>query len=155
MKSCVILGGWLDRGPILKMSYTGPNEKFFGPILTIFTYWVKYYHYFNFSIVIPLGYSVSFDDGKPHTTPPIADLWIGHSRGCDRLQYAPKHTRTLAINGIHPVCSTPRGDCLGEINNPDDITVSSSWTPDQGVNDAHFIMTPSMVRELVSRVGDG
>lgn len=82
-------------------------------------------------ILTHLGYSVSFDDGKPHTTPPIADLWIGHSRGCDRLQYAPKHTRTLAINGIHPVCSTPRGDCLGEINNPDDITVSSSWTPDQ------------------------
>lgn len=56
------------------------------------------------------GYSVSFDAGKPHTTPKAADLWIGHSRGADRLRFAPKGTKTLSIGS--PVA--------GAINHPED-----------------------------------
>lgn len=55
-----------------------------------------------------LGYTVSFDEGKPYTEPEKADVWIGHSRGADRLRFAPKSTITIAVgsperNGInHP-----------------------------------------------------
>ena len=44
------------------------------------------------------GYDdVVFDPGEDYTTPPSADLWVGHSRGAGRLRFAPKGTRTLDI----------------------------------------------------------
>ena len=49
-------------------------------------------------------YSVTFDKGEPHTQPPVADLWIGHSRGVDRLRFAPKGTKTIDLTPLeHPV----------------------------------------------------
>ena len=48
-------------------------------------------------------YSVTFDKGEPYTIPPKADLWIGHSRGADRLRFAPKGTKTIDLNKFeHP-----------------------------------------------------
>ena len=38
------------------------------------------------------------DAGEPKTVPVKADLWIAHSRGLSRLQYAPKGTLTLNID---------------------------------------------------------
>ena len=46
------------------------------------------------------GYNVSFDNGEPYTSPKAADLWVGHSRGVDRLRFAPKHTKTIALGGV-------------------------------------------------------
>jgi hypothetical protein len=44
------------------------------------------------------GYDVAFDDGAPMTSPnEAADVWIGHSRGIDRLQYAPARIATIAL----------------------------------------------------------
>ncbi|MGA1354052.1 MAG: NUDIX domain-containing protein [Candidatus Limnocylindrus sp.] len=44
------------------------------------------------------GYDdVIFDEGADYTVPPSADLWVGHSRGADRLRFAPSSTRTLDI----------------------------------------------------------
>ena len=48
------------------------------------------------------GYQVSFDAGKPHTAPKEADLWVGHSRGVDRLRFAPQGTATIALGAPHP-----------------------------------------------------
>ena len=46
-----------------------------------------------------LGYIVKFDAGLPHTLPDInANVWIAHSRGIDRLQYAPKNIITIALD---------------------------------------------------------
>lgn len=43
------------------------------------------------------GYRVEFDLGLPETTPSqSADLWIGHSRGADRLQFA-EGPRTIKL----------------------------------------------------------
>ncbi len=44
------------------------------------------------------GYGeVVYDKGEPMTSPPPADLWVGHSRGAGRLRFAPKGTKTLNI----------------------------------------------------------
>ena len=44
------------------------------------------------------GYDdVVYDRGDPMTSPPPADLWVGHSRGASRLRFAPKGTKTLNI----------------------------------------------------------
>lgn len=44
------------------------------------------------------GYEdVVYDKGEPMTSPPPADLWVGHSRGASRLRFAPKGTKTLNI----------------------------------------------------------
>lgn len=51
------------------------------------------------AILLRAGYDqVVFDDGAPYTVPPKADLWVGHSRGKDRLRFAPKGTRTLRLD---------------------------------------------------------
>jgi len=42
-----------------------------------------------------IGYSVSMDPGKPYTSPETADLWVGHSRGIDRLRFAPDGVSTV------------------------------------------------------------
>jgi hypothetical protein len=45
------------------------------------------------------GYETSFDAGEPYTSPDEnASLWVGHSRGQDRLQYAPEGIRTVAVD---------------------------------------------------------
>ena len=45
------------------------------------------------------GYEPSFDAGEAYTTPDeTAALWVGHSRGQSRLDFAPDHIKTLAID---------------------------------------------------------
>jgi DNA-directed RNA polymerase beta subunit len=45
------------------------------------------------------GYEPSFDAGEPDTLPDeSASLWVGHSRGQDRLRFAPKGVKTLAVD---------------------------------------------------------
>lgn len=49
-------------------------------------------------ILVSRGYEVRFDPGFPHTCPDeTAVLWIGHSRGIDRLRFAPDRIRTYAL----------------------------------------------------------
>jgi hypothetical protein len=51
------------------------------------------------------GYDVSYDAGKPHTIPETADMWLGHSRGEDRLRFAPEGIKTLALGKYEPEAS--------------------------------------------------
>jgi hypothetical protein len=46
-----------------------------------------------------LGYEVSYDKGEPYTVPERADLWVGHSRGCDRLRFAEAGIRCVCLGG--------------------------------------------------------
>lgn len=48
------------------------------------------------------GFTVTRDPGEPHTAPPVADLWVGHSRGMGRLQFAPAGTKTLRVDDYLP-----------------------------------------------------
>lgn len=46
-----------------------------------------------------LGYAAEFDPGEPHTIPDeSAALWVGHSRGKDRLRFAPETVKTLYVD---------------------------------------------------------
>jgi len=81
-----------------------------------------------------LGYRVSFDAGKPFTSPPSADLWVGHSRGADRLRFAPEGTRTVAL-------SVPGG-----VSHPEDNSQAIVGKPsvDHVPNKEHFTLTDEM-----------
>ena len=50
------------------------------------------------NILINKGYTVEYDDGEPYTRPSInANVWIGHSRGIDRLRFAPSNIKTIEL----------------------------------------------------------
>jgi hypothetical protein len=50
-------------------------------------------------LVRAAGYDPVFDAGEPNTSPDEnAALWIGHSRGVDRLRFAPPGVKTLAVD---------------------------------------------------------
>jgi hypothetical protein len=80
------------------------------------------------------GYTVNFDKGEPLTTPAKADLWIGHSRGVDRLKYAPKGTKTLALGA------------LGGVNHPMD----RAMYPGQVPNIFHYTMNRQMRDQILN-----
>jgi len=78
------------------------------------------------------GYTVSMDAGAPYTSPPAADLWVGHSRGVDRLRYAPQGTKTIALG-------VPDG-----LSHPKDNSVQGKHVP----NKYHYVLTPEMKNKL-------
>ena len=48
-----------------------------------------------------MGYAVEMDEGLPHTTPRRdAAVWVGHSRGASRLQWAPSTVTTVAVGDV-------------------------------------------------------
>lgn len=65
------------------------------------------------------GFEVTFDAGAPHTLPDIsAKVWVAHSRGIDRLDYAPKSVTTLALktndSGKHDITTQSGRDASGK-----------------------------------------
>jgi len=90
-----------------------------------------------------VGYSVTFDAGEPYTQPVNADLWVGHSRGADRLRFAPNTTRTVVLGSPHP----------DAINHPDDsVNAHLTNTPP---SIAHFTLTPEMKNALSTMPSKG
>lgn len=88
-----------------------------------------------------LGLEVFFDDGSPYTTPPIADIWIGHSRGVDRLKFAPKETLTIKI-GSHDTDA---------INHPEEVTSSDPKDYDKLTNEQktkHLTLHHSVAQKI-------
>lgn len=52
------------------------------------------------AVLLAGGLRVEFDPGEPHTVPKAGALaWVGHSRGADRLQYAPEGVFILEVIG--------------------------------------------------------
>ena len=85
------------------------------------------------------GYKVSFDSGKAYTSPKKADIWVGHSRGVDRLEFAPKGVKTIAIGA---------DDFKGALNHPKDKLEIGKKPADE-----HYEMTKEMMskfRKLIS-----
>lgn len=83
------------------------------------------------------GYTVKFDKGKPYTVPEKADIWIGHSRGNDRLRFAPEGTKTLGL-GVE-----------NGINHPLDKAFHQGQVPDL----FHFTLTPEMRSAILDKLG--
>ena len=48
------------------------------------------------------GLTAAFDEGLAHTAPNGGKYWIGHSRGVDRLKFAPPTVKTLALDDYEP-----------------------------------------------------
>ncbi len=89
-----------------------------------------------------LGYEVSFDPGEPHTSPLIASLWIGHSRGGDRLSPpVPDGVATLLFGSSRP----------GAINHPEDNTKHLFGPTDVVPNVFHYTFTDEM-RQVIDEV---
>ena len=87
-----------------------------------------------------LGYEVSFDEGAPMTSPPKADLWIGHSRGSDRLVDAvPEYAKAVLAIGVPDPTNQP----FPAINHPDD-------QPEVGKepSESHFVFTVEMKNKI-------
>ena len=82
------------------------------------------------------GYSVTQDAGEPHTAPPAANVWLGHSRGVDRFRFAPEGTRTIGLGA-------PDG-----INHPDDTAMKPGDVPTA----AHYKLTPEMLAALSAKL---
>lgn len=118
-KTAVIIKGnpeWVD-GPHKEMA-----DRFYGEI----------------SYVLEgLGYAVKMDAGEPYTSPPHADIWIGHSRGVDRLQGA---------DGIDTIgLGVPSGEYeFPTINHPGDDPA-----PGKLPSAEHYMFTPEMHRAIV------
>lgn len=81
-----------------------------------------------------LGYKVSFDKGEPHTVPEKADLWIGHSKGVDRLRFAPEGTQILMFGSSHQ----------DAVNHPDDDSDKIKYPSDASPNKYHYEFTDKM-----------
>ena len=82
-------------------------------------------------LAVPLS-GVSFDEGEPFTEPIKADLWIGHSRGVDRLRFADKDTVTVAL-GSHD-----------GVNHPKDKSLNKGDVP----NKWHYVFTDEMKKAI-------
>ena len=87
------------------------------------------------------GYDVSFHAGEPHASPPKANLWVGHSRGADRLRFAPKGTHTVAL-GV-----------FGGVSHPMDNTAMEKFDSQRHgniiPNKFHYILTNEMKDALL------
>lgn len=90
------------------------------------------------SLLSDAGYETTRDPGEPYTAPEPADLWVGHSRGTDRLRFAPTGVRTVRLGSSHP----------DAINHPDDTAVSVDGRPSV----SHYTLTPEMVTALKRRI---
>ncbi|MBM3281608.1 MAG: hypothetical protein FJY91_02610 [Candidatus Harrisonbacteria bacterium] len=92
-----------------------------------------------------LGYEVGFDAGEPHSIPRKTDLWIGHSRGCDRLAFAPEGTRTIALGSYKK----------NSINHPQDNTKDSAGPSEIIPNEFHYMFTEEMkkvIKEITEEI---
>lgn len=91
-----------------------------------------------------LGVEITTDPGAPCTCPPVADFYIGHSRGCDRLMCFDDEP-----GEVHFLCF---GD-EGGINHP----VDTEWlrAPKGTPPDEHFSFTleqKQAIHSLVTRL---
>lgn len=98
---------------ILTVEYYKPNSKPIAVIVkgnekyitdkTIKPMADKFYNEVK-KILEAKGYAVEFDRGLAYTSPRgDARVWLGHSMGVDRLQYAPKGITTLEIKSLSPI----------------------------------------------------
>lgn len=80
------------------------------------------------------GWRVETDPGEPYTSPPRgARLWIGHSRGADRLKYAPERIRTIDLK---------------DLSHGKDNTLHPAYRRGAKPNAFHYVLTKKM-REAI------
>lgn len=88
-----------------------------------------------------LGFKVRFHSGKPYTAPAKADIWIGHSKGADRLRFAPKNVTTIEIG-------TPDDDAISHSKDNIAKLKSEKKVKDIEPNIYHFKLTNHMKKKI-------
>jgi hypothetical protein len=108
-------------------------------------------------VLILAGYDVRFNAGEPYTSPDSADLWIGHSRGADRLQFAPEGTLVI---GVGVPLSTGE-TTFPIVNNPEDKMSQRIFSEGKIVegepletldDDNHYILTEGMKKQILDLI---
>jgi hypothetical protein len=92
-----------------------------------------------------MGIKTTLDEGKPYTSPQDADIWIGHSRGVDRLRFAPEGTLTIKIGA----------DDEDSLNHPGEITSPNPEDYDELSDEEksrHLTLHPSVAQEVEARI---
>lgn len=95
------------------------------------------------------GFVVEYDPGREKTTPrKDAKVWVGHSRGCDRLRFAPAGVTTIAVGSpVRPWAPKPvnhPGDQPDRVDDYDSL-------PD-AVRQAHCDWHPSMREKILAQL---
>lgn len=97
------------------------------------------------SFFTTLDCQVLFDAGEPYTLPLQADMWVGHSRGADRLRFAPKGTTAVGI-GV-PLTDTPPNFPI--INHSKDEMCTRVYKKGDVYDDTyHYTLTNEMKEKL-------
>lgn len=98
-----------------------------------------------------LGFEVSFDVGEPFTQPQNADVWIGHSRGADRLRFALPAIITIGIG----VPESEEQNNFHVVNHPDDKMTKRKFDSGEIIegdknitDDNHYLLTEEMKNEI-------
>lgn len=96
------------------------------------------------SMLEQLGYIVKFDDGLPYTLPDTnAVIWIGHSRGNDRLKYAPKNIITIALDTKDNYNSERVHKIL-------DLDKRQKIMDDNGIDPKHYQLSDLDIKNILS-----
>jgi uncharacterized membrane protein (UPF0127 family) len=71
---------------------------------------------------------------------------VGHSRGADRLRFAPEGTATVALGSVN-----------GGINHPKDNTTDPTYdrTSGEEPNEYHYTLSPDMIQQLAALAAPG
>lgn len=98
-----------------------------------------------------LGYEVSFDPGEPYTQPKEADLWVGHSRGSDRLRFAGTNTIVIGIG----VPESTNENTFPIVNHPNDLLAKKKYSDGKIISeeadvsdDEHYVLSDVMKSKI-------
>jgi hypothetical protein len=99
------------------------------------------------------GFEVSFDSGRPHTVPKKAHIWIGHSRGADRLRFAAPSIIVLGIG----VPESSNEFFFPIINHPKDKMVKRKYQSGKIIENKfgkfdgtyHYVLTKEMKKKIL------
>jgi hypothetical protein len=86
---------------------------------------------------------VYHDPGKEFTEPRKADVWVGFSKGGDRLRFGDKSVLKISINDTASEHS---------VVNPDDKLTCDIGKPNCNPAKSHFIITDEMKNKLISLI---
>ena len=92
-----------------------------------------------------MNIEVSLSESTPYTIPPSANIWIGHSRGVDKLQFAPKETLTIKLGSQD----------IDSLNHPEEITSFNPQDYDKLTDEQkskHLVLHPIVVEKIKNKI---
>lgn len=101
------------------------------------------------------GFTSEFDQGLDKTVPPGGKLWIGHSRGGDRLRFAPDNISTLRLDDFEPADYKAKQQVEYDkimkehkVNTVADLPIEARPTPGK----EHYMLSDEAMTALISKL---